>query len=169
MPIARAAAPVGEYAGDGRDAFWWFDGEIARAAEDFRADQRGKKADLLGYIQDGKVVPQDPRTHQQVTLQFLPVEDGMTFKLRGTFLDTVPRGRPEDWTGLKEGSPVGHAEGGGPVVISRICGPVEKRDDETFAIRFYRMGMDNKKRSNEFWLLASHPGDEQYKRAVQQS
>src|SRR4051794_2258764 len=31
------------------------------------------------------------------------------------------------------------------------------------------MGMDNKKRSNEIWLLASHPGDDTYKRAVQQS
>jgi len=31
------------------------------------------------------------------------------------------------------------------------------------------MGMDNTKRSNEIWLVATHPGDDQYRRAVQQS
>lgn len=54
-------------------------------------------------------------------------------------------------------------------MISRICGPVEKLAPDTFAIRFYRMGMDNLKRSNEIWLMAVHPGDAEYERAVQQS
>ena len=40
---------------------------------------------------------------------------------------------------------------------------------DTWAIRFDRMGMVNTKRSNEIWLLASHPGDAEYRRAVQQS
>jgi hypothetical protein len=167
-PLAPAAA-VGKYTGDERETLWWFDEEIAQAAANIRADQRGKEAALLGYIQDGQVVPQDPRTHQQVTLRFLPVDDGLSFMLRGTFLGTVPKGRPEQWTGLKEGTPIGHAQGGSPVAIGRICGPVEKRDAEIFAIRFDRVGTDNPRRSNEIWLLASHPGDDRYKRAVQQS
>jgi hypothetical protein len=59
--------------------------------------------------------------------------------------------------------------GGPPIVISRICGPVAQTGPDTFAIRFYRIGMTNQKRSNEVWLSASHPGDAEYKRAVQQS
>jgi hypothetical protein len=163
------AAPVGKYTGNPKEAFWCFDEEMVRATEAFAERYRGKKVDLLGYMQDGKVVPQVDGTHQQVTLPFVPIGDGLTFQLTGTFLDTVPKGRPERWTGLPEGSPVGHASGGGPVTISRICGPVEQIGPDAFAIRFYRMGMDNKKRSNEIWIVATHPGDDQYRRSVQQS
>ncbi len=163
------AAPVGDYTGDAKDAFWFFDEELAKATASLEAGDRGKKVDLTGYLQEGRVVEQNPKTHQQVTLKFLPLEDGISFKLTGTFLDTVPEGRPEGWTGLPKGSPVTHASGGGPVVISRICGPVVQTAPDTWAIHFDRMGMINTKRSNEIWLLASHPGDDQYRRAVQQS
>jgi len=169
QPPKTTPAPVGQYKGDPKDAFWYFDGELAKATEAFEAQYRGKKADLLGYVQNGKVVEQNPKTHQQVTLSFLPLADGVSFKLKGAFIDTVPEGRPEGWTGLPKGSPVDHASGGGPVIISRICGPVEQTGPDTWAIRFYRMGTDNKKRSNEIWLEATHPGDAQYRRAVQQS
>jgi hypothetical protein len=53
-------------------------------------------------------------------------------------------------------------------MIDRICGPVKKLDDTTFQISFYRMGFNNKKRSNAIWLLAHNEGDEHYKSAVQQ-
>ena len=163
------SAAVGSYTGDAREAFWCFDAEMAQAIDRVGARDRGKQADLLGYVQDGTVVPQDPKTHQQVTLQFSPQDDGMTFKLSATFLDAVPTGRPESWTGLKAGSPVGHAQDAAAIVIERICGPVEKLSDDTFAIRFCRMGMNNKKRSGEIWLVATHPGDARFRRAVQQS
>ncbi|MGB8356524.1 MAG: hypothetical protein WCD79_21675 [Chthoniobacteraceae bacterium] len=168
-PPKTPAAPVGKYTGDAKDAFWFFDEELARATETLEATYRGKKADLLGYVQNGNIVEQNSRTHQQVTLKFLPLEDGLSFKLTGAFLDTVPEGRPEGWTGQPKGSPITHATGGGPVVISRICGPVVQTAPDTWAVRFYRMGMINTKRSNEIWLLASHPGDAEYRRAVQQS
>jgi hypothetical protein len=140
LPPKAAPAPVGEYKGDPKEAFWFFDGELAKATEVFEAKDRGKKADLLGYEQNGKVVEQNPKTHQQVTLAFLPEGDGLTFKLKGVFIDTVPPGRPEGWTGLPAGSHVDHATGGGPVTISRICGPVAQIGPDTWAIRFYRMG-----------------------------
>ena len=162
-------APVGKYTGDANDAFWFFDGELAHATEVFESAYRGKKVDLTGYVQDGNIVEQNPHTHQQVTLKFLPLKDGVGFKLNGTFLDTVPEGRPEGWTGLTKGSPISHATGGGPVVISRICGPVAQTGPDTWSIRFDRVGMTNRKRSNDIWLLATHPGDSIYRRAVQQS
>jgi hypothetical protein len=163
------AGPVGKYTGDAKDAFWYFDEELARATETLEAAYRGKKEQLTGYVQAGNVVEQNPKTHQQVTLKFLPMADGLSFKLTGTFLDSVPEGRPVGWTGLPMGAPIGHASDGGPVVVSRICGPVEQTAPDTWAIRFYRMGMDNVKRSNEIWLLASQPGDGEYRRAVEQS
>lgn len=170
-PPRAAAAPVGEYKGDVRDSYWCFDEQHARATETLQAAFAGKKPQLLGYMQAGSVVPQDKATHQQVTLGFLPdpAGDGLTFKLSGTFLDSVPDGRPVRWAARPAGSPIEHANGGGAVVIRRICGPVEELSDDTFALRFDRLGFDNVRRSNEIWLLAEHPGDAEFKRAVQQA
>jgi len=166
-PPKAPAAPVGKYDGDTKEAFWYFDEELALTTEKFQSFQRGKKAQLLGYVQDGKVVEQNPNLHAQVRLRFMPLEDGISFKLSGTFLDTVPQGRPEWWSGLPKGSTIAH--GDGPITITRICGPIVQTGPDTWKIQFYRMGMDNKKRSNEIWLSASHPGDDVYKRSVQQS
>jgi hypothetical protein len=163
------AAPVGVYTGKADEAFWCFDEAQAHATEQLQSAYRGKKTQVLGYLQQGRVVGQNAKLHAQVDLAFLPEADGRTFRLTGTFLDTVPQGRPERWTGLAAGAAIGHAADGGPVVIDRICGPVEKLGPDTFAVSFYRMGMDNLKRSAEIWLMATQPGDRVYKRAVQQA
>jgi hypothetical protein len=107
-PVA-AAAPVGKYKGDAGNAFWFFDEEMVRATENYESAWREEKAPLLGFVQEGRVVPQR-NTHLQVHLKFLPEEDGVSFFLRGAFLDTVPgeSPRPAAWTGLPVGSRVGH-------------------------------------------------------------
>ena len=165
---ARAApASIRDYAGKKDEVFWCFDKEHALVTAGFGAAQHLKKPQLAGYLQEGKIVPQNKETHQQVTLAFRPIGDGLTFKLEGSVLDSVPDGRPVRWTGLGVDSPITH--GKGPVIISRICGPVVKLSDDTFALRFDRLGFDNAKRSNEIWLMAVNPGDGEYKRCVQQA
>ncbi|HVM61322.1 MAG TPA: hypothetical protein VMV72_10695 [Verrucomicrobiae bacterium] len=164
------AAPVGQYKGDPKQAFWFFDEEIAKTTEVYQAAYRGMKPQLLGYVQDGQVVPQRD-THQQVNLKFQPQEDGLTFQLTATFLDTVSGGSPRlaNWTGLPVGSPIGHASGGRPISIDRICGPFVKLAPESFAVRFDKTGMSNGTRPLELWFAATHPGDSEYKPAVQQA
>ena len=154
------AAPVGKYTGDVKDAFWVFDGDLARATETFGALYAGKKLQLLGYVQKGGVVEQNPKRHVRVALKFEPETDGMTFKLSGTFLDTVPY----DWRGLKQGEPITHAQDASKITINRICGPVERTGPDTYAIRFYRMGMNNPKRTNSICFVLSHPGDDIHRR-----
>lgn len=163
------AGSVAQYSGDPGQAFWCFDQETAQRIEAFGHEHEKKKAQLVGYEQAGITVGQDKNTHQQVTLPFLPEPDGITFKLRGTFLDAVPEGRPVKWTQLSAAAEIGHASNGGPVVMQRICGPVTQLDPETFQIAFGGLGFDNPRRSGEIWLMASHPGDGEYKRAVQQA
>jgi hypothetical protein len=164
-----APAPVGSYAGDLAQTFWAFDEETAKKVEAYNADALGKKVPVIGYVQNGEVVAQNPKLHAQVPLKFLPVDDGLTFKLTAKFIDTVPEGRPVTWTGLPKDSPVGHPAGGGPIRIERIAGPVVQLAPDTFAIRFYRMGMNNAKRSNDLWFMATQLGDDEYRRAVQQA
>ena len=169
MPKALAAA-VGEYTGDPTEAFWFFDEELVKATEAYEAEYRGMKAQLLGYVQDGKVVRQK-NTHLQVDLSFQPEQDGITFTLHGTFLDTVPgeSPRPAIWTGLSTGSPIGHTNSTIPVSIDKICGPFIKTGPETFEVRFDRTGMGKVGDRMELCFAATHPGDNEYKPAVQQA
>lgn len=162
------AAPVGEFKGDPVQAFWYFDGELAQAVEKFQQRHRGKPA-LLGYVQDGQVVPQKNGTHQQVTLRFLPQDDGLTFKLTGTFLDTVPEGRPERWAKNKAGEPIAPPQTTIPIEIRRITGPVQKLSADTWRVSFNRASFLGDRRGNESWLAAVWPGAGDYKRAVQQA
>lgn len=164
------AAPVSEYA-EPDEAFWCFDAEHARATEKFRADQHGKRVALLGFVQDGALLPQEPGTHHQVAIPWRPLADGITFRLAAAWLDTVPRGRPERWTGLQAGARLAHPPlGTAPApTIDAICGPVEKLAPDTFRLRFYRVGLANRKRTPEIWFAATHPGDATFRRAVQQA
>lgn len=162
------AAPVGKFKGDPAQAFWYFDGELARAVEAFQQKQRGKPA-LLGYVQNGEIVPQRNGSHQQVTLKFLPQDDGITFKLTGAFLDTVPEGRPARWANKKAGERIEPPQTTVPIEIKRICGPIQKLADDTWRVSFYRASFLEDRRGNEAWLAAVWPGDAEFKRAVQQA
>ncbi len=162
------AAPVADYA-EPEDAFWCFDREHAVATEKFGAAERGKRVALLGYTQHGALLPQVPGTHQQVTIPFAPLDDGLTFRLGAAFLTTVPRGRPERWTGRKADTVIPAPESPERIVIERICGPVRRITADTFAVRFYRMGLNNPKRTGEIWLAAVYPGDALFRRSVQQA
>lgn len=170
-PPRASAAPVDQYRGDKRETYWCFDETQARASEQRQTAYAGKKPQLLGYKQNGKVVEQVNGTHQQVTLPWLPdpAGDGLTFQLEGAFLSAVPAGRPERWVGQKAGTAIPHASGGGPITITRISGPVEKLSDNTFALRFDRLGFNNPRRGAELWFQVEHPGDDTFKRAVQQA
>lgn len=162
-------APFAKYTGDKNDAFWAFDKETALAIQNYRANQIGKLPQLLGFMQDRKIIPQVD-VHQQVNLKFEPQADGVTFHLTATFLNNVDGGSKNTtrWTGLPAGSPIGHARHG-PVVISRISGPVEKLNADTFRVQFDRIYSTTDRRNSDIWLLAEHPGDAKYKSAVQQA
>ena len=101
------------------------------------------------------MLPFNPKLHSRIVGNFSPEADGLTFHIKAVFTDT-----------LRNVETVDHAKG--EPIISRICGPVAKVNDSTFTVRFYRMGFNNERRTNDIWLLASHPGDGIYKSTVQQ-
>jgi len=166
-PMAPAA-PAGEYLGDPRQAFWYFDEETARATETYEAAGRGLRPQLVGFVQDGTMVAQK-NSHLQVDLKFEPQADGMTFTLTGAFYDAVPSGspRPPQWTGLPMNAPLGHATGG-QISIDRVCGPFVKTGSHTFGLRLQKENTPQDTRY-ELVFAATQPGDAQYKAAVQQA
>ena len=170
QPRTVPPAPAARFTGDPKNAFWCFDEEMALATQNHFAVQIGKKPQLLGFVQNGENLPQVP-THNQVTLQLQPLDDGITLRLGTRFLNEVESGSTNlaRWTQLPVGTPIGHAAGGGPIRLSRITGPVEQIDERTFRIRLNRAASTDDRRQHDIWLLASHPGDAVYKSAVQQS
>ena len=149
------AAPHSAYKGDRHDAFWYFDEEIATITEKRYAENPGKKEQYLSFTQDGKLPKYDEKLHARIQTTFLPEKDGVTFHLKAVFTDSLRTQFSQE-----------HANG--VPEITRICGPVQKVNDTTFIVSFYRMGMDNPRRTNSIWLLASNPGDRKYKSTVQQ-
>lgn len=171
QPPAAASAPVGKYTGDPKEAFWFFDREMAEATGRYEAKSRGLKPQLAGYVQDDKMAAQH-NEHLQVDLKFEPEADGVTFKLAGAFYDQVPEGSPRlpDWTGLPVGSPLGHAPDSDAISIDPVCGPVEKLNADTFAVRFQKETLQvTNVRAYELVFAATHPGNAEYKPAVQQA
>ncbi|MBN8456746.1 MAG: hypothetical protein J0M04_02805 [Verrucomicrobia bacterium] len=148
------AAPLDRYTGNPRDAFWCFDETQAKATEIFQSRHAGKKTQFIGYVQKDGVVPLLKR-HVRTALRFEPMDDGVTFRLGARLLDAAPA----DGAGYTQGASAEHAADDSLCVIDRICGPVEKLAPDRYRLCFYRMGMDNAKRSNSICFIARHPGD----------
>lgn len=168
-PVAPSA-PVKDYKGDPKEAFWFFDEDLAQATEKYEAQYRGLKPQLVGYLQNKKFVTQK-ETHLQLDLKFEPEADGVTFKLQGAFYDLVPAGssRLPQWTGLPVGSPLSHANAG-TILIDVICGPVIKSSADIFTVDFQKETLlDTNAKNYELVFAATHPGDAGYKPAVQQA
>ena len=163
-------APRAEYLGDETGAFWCFDEEMARATWAMGAEQPARRPQLVDFARDGQALP-ETSTHFQVRLDWRPAGDDLAFKVEGVFLDQVAVGcgNLPRWTCLPVGAPLGHASGGGPIRFERITGPVAQTGPDTFELRLNRTCMPTDRRWLDVWLLASHPGDGEYKSAVQQA
>jgi hypothetical protein len=164
-----AAAPVGQYKGDKAAAFWFFDEEMVRATEAYESAWRDRPAPLLGYVQEGKIAPQR-NTHLQVHLRFLPEEDGISFVLKGAFLDTVPgeSPRPAMWTGLPVGAIVHHPDDSRAICIDKVIGPFERINDTLFRLALEKWA-DPLSHNYALTFAAVWPGNDVYKPAVQQA
>jgi hypothetical protein len=147
-------APYTKYLGNKRIASWVFDKEMADVTEQFYSTARKKLNQHIGFKQNGEILQPD-KTHANYQLKFIPLNDGISFRLSAFFSDTS---RIKPATGFAKT----------PLLIDRICGPVKKIDDTTFQISFYRMGFNNSKRSNDIWLLAHNKGDDAFKSIIQQ-
>lgn len=148
-------APYKQYKGDVHDAFWYFDKEMAELTEAIYRQETDKKPQYLGFEQAGQLLAYNEESHVRTTARFLPEADGLTFRLKAVYMNS-------DYTEESD------AHASVPPVITRICGPVRKVNDTTFTVRFYRMGMHNRRRTGDITLLASSDGDHRYKSAVRE-
>lgn len=154
-PKRAKPAPYQLYKGDIHDAFWYFDKEMAELTEAIYRQEQEKRPQYLGFEQARQLLTYNEESHVRTTARFLPQTDGLTFHLKAVYMNS-------DYTATSD------AHASVPAVITRICGPVQKVNDTTFTVRFYRIGMYNTRRTNDITLLASSDGDGRYKSAVQE-
>ncbi len=148
-------APYAGYQGDKHDAFWYFDGEMAQATEQYYARSLGKKTQHIGYQQNGRFVPFNPSNHAEIVSSPIFHQDGLTFDIAATYTDSMHTRKSADHSATK-------------IKIHLINGPAIQVNDTSFHLNLYRIGMNNKRRSTDLWLQATSDGDTVYKGAVQQ-
>ncbi|MNK15559.1 hypothetical protein D3C87_337040 [compost metagenome] len=154
VPI-HLAAKYSNFTGDRHTASWCFDKEMVNYINNVYQNHRGKRKQFLGLKQQGKILD-TAKHHANYLLKWQPQTDGVTFNLKGFFADSTKIKAVEK-----------HANTS--IHINRICGPVEKINDTTFRISHTRIGLNNPKRSNDIWLMATNDGDNIYKSVVQQA
>jgi hypothetical protein len=150
------AASFASYKGDSHDAFWYFDKEMADATEKYYDRSHNKTDQYLGFTYKGHLLSYNPNNHLKYNVSDIkPQPDGITYHLSAAFTDSTRQYLSNR-----------HADT--PVKIDRICGPIKKIDDTTFVVQFYRMGLNNSRRTNDICLVAHNDGDAAYKSTVQQ-
>lgn len=169
------AAPFAAYSGDRSQAFWCFDGEMARRTEAAYAAERGRREQQVDFIEDGTFAP-IASSHTGVTLRLEPERDGLTFRLMGGFIHPLARSRP---IAAKDTPPA-------PIVVAptpaapdehaavavRLCcvdGPALQLDARTFRVALDRTMATDDWRRGDIWLLASALGDSRFRHAEQQA
>lgn len=151
----KPIALYSEFGSDKSQASWVISRSLGRKINAIYKRSSGKAPQYLGFSQKNQILPAQ-NNHAVYNLSFDPQEDGVTFNVSSFFTDSS---RTNDIGQQRQSR----------ISIDKICGPVKKIDDTTFRISHYRIGLNNPKRSNEIWLLASSEGDKKHKSAVQQA
>lgn len=151
-PDAFRPAPYSAFKGSPGKAYWFFDEETAMAAAAFDGDRKPRKKQMLTFMQEGSPLPVAKQGF--APLKFEPERDGMGFRVEGAFLKVLPREL------IGSGTPLGHAPG--PIKFKLISGPAVQTGPDEFRIQFNRGDY-----GGDIWLQAEHPGNDQYRHAVQ--
>jgi len=166
-PPAAPAAPHADYRGDTRQAFWCFDEEMAKETEAIYDEHRSKLPVLLS-VTDGRQ-PAAEGNGEPVLPRFLPEDDGISFRLKASFLPSVPGYSPKGalWTGLPVDAslPIPDRD----ITLSRIVGPFVQTGPDTFRLQFGRAEYTDHRRNHDLWVVAAFPGNQHCRGIVQQA
>ena len=146
---AREPAPHGEYAGDKTTAYWHLDGEMAGACATFSRNTKGTRDQMVTFLRgDQPVRIRETGDSPRIDLPMEWIEDGLTFRVRGAFLDRYPTRH------VNGGKLLGNAGGG--VSFKRIGGPIEQTGPDTFRVT----GPGPRKGVS---VMVYHPGNAEYR------
>ena len=155
-PVHVKTAPAITYEGEASDASWYFDQELAQAAERLQVPGEGRTDQMTTFLDaSGAALPLSPRgLIEPLTPEF--EDDGITFTVRPGFFAGVPSPL------LHEGEPLSHSPT--PPQAIKLNG------------HFAALGANRFRMEPDFtwphigggyYVLAVHPGDARFRAAVQ--
>jgi hypothetical protein len=147
-----SAAHYMSYKGGPARGYWFFDKETAMAAIKVEGDRIPRKKQMLTFVQDGQLL--NVAKIGYAVLKFEPEQDGVTFNLKGDFLPKMPKEL------IGAGEKLGHAAGA--IRFRVVVGPAIQVGPSTFKIQENRSGP-----GGEVYIQEWHPGDNEYRPAVQ--
>lgn len=148
-------APYSDYQGDSHDAFWYFDGDMAKLTEEYYANERNRKSQYIGFVRNGNLIKYNAKSHGKYNVKIDALTDDLNFNIKAVLTDSSRTQYANNSSTQK-------------LNIYKLCGPVEKVNDTTFTIRFYNMGLDNKRRTASIWLIGEAKSDDIFKTTVQE-
>lgn len=146
-------APFQSYKGNPQNAYWFFDQQTALAAATFAGDRIARKPQMLTFTQNGRVLPLAKQGF--VDLQYAPQQDGIAFSVHGDFFAAIPPGL------IGAGTKLSHANG--KIRFRLISGPAIQTGTNQFKIQLSRSAPQ----AGDIWIQEEHPGNAEYKHAVQ--
>lgn len=150
-------APEARYTGPKDKALWYFDEEMAKAAIGHHLSESRKKPQYVTVVSNGQTLKPFTFAFDAILIpQETAVDDGLTFKLTGAFLDSVPSKDPANAV------PAGHASTAKPVVKFTGGDCLVQLDETTFRYRKFNDARHE-------WLVVSAPGDAEYARTNYQA
>jgi hypothetical protein len=149
------AVPAGQWQGDPKSVFWYFDSEMATAINDYMIAGFRKKPQMIDFTDDGKPVPLTNNGFVEIHPRLLA--DGVTFKVEATYLNQSPT------TNLFKGEPLGHADS--PVFFRVSSGGLKQTGPDTFQVWLGRNSVKRQGPPWEPWVLAFNDGDQEFRGA----
>ncbi|GAB1416367.1 hypothetical protein MASR2M117_17730 [Paludibacter sp.] len=117
-------------------------------------DKSNKKEQYISFLFNGKWIDFNKNSHSQYDLT-PNINDQLTFNISAVYSDAEHLQSAQQHSKER-------------ILIHKVNGPVEQLNDTTFALKFYRTGFNNIKRTGGICLYAQSQGDDKYKSAVQQ-
>ncbi len=147
------AIPYEQYTGDKSKAYWYLDQQLATAINNTMVSRLAKKPQMITYMLDGKpdLMSEQGFANQGVTY----LDDGFTFEVEAAFIDRSPT------PNLHEGIELGHADS--PIRFRVGSGGIRQVGPNQFQPYIDRGGVQRQGPPWENWVLAYHPGDDNFR------
>ena len=147
--------PYKDWHGSTKDAFWYFDREMAEAIQHFMIGQLDKMPQAIDFVADSMPVPLVSNGFAEIKPELL--SDGVSFKVHAEALNRSPS------SNLYNAMALGHAAG--PILYRVASGALMQTGPDTFRVAARSGGLSRQGMPWEPWILAYQPGDTNYRSA----
>lgn len=154
---ADKPVPYGEWQGDPKNAFWYFDAEMAQAVNDQMIAPLAKKPQVIDFVNSSDQ-PAPLVKGGVASLGEVWQADGSSFKVKATFLDQSPIAN------LYGGAAVGHPDSS-PILFKAGSGCLKQIGPDTFRVWVHRGGYIQQGSPWDPFVIAYDEGDSTYRRA----